>query len=157
MFFQPTRTFLVLATAALLLLDPNSPTAWSAPPAVAAEPPARREPAVDDATLAPDDEPLGDPPGPPPSSNKPPKVVNFSGRRDSPGVWVLSGKVEDENPAGLTVRFGGLNAAKGHTAIADANGNFTITIDLGNVTGEVWALTTDAEGLESNYAYWDII
>lgn len=156
MFFRSSPAILVLAIAALLLY-PNSPTAWSATPAIAAEPAVWQDSAVDVDTLSPDDEPLGDPPSPPPSSNKPPKVVNFSGRRDSPGVWVLSGKVEDEKPAGLTVRFGGLNAAKGYTAITDANGNFTITIDIGNVTGEVWARTTDAEGLESNYAYWDII
>lgn len=156
MFFRPTRTVLLLASVSLFLLDANCPTARSAPPTLAAEPSAGRESAVDDASLAPDDEPLGDPPAGG-SSNKPPKVVNFSGVRDSPGVWVLSGKVEDENPAGLTVRFGGLSGVQGQTIITDANGNFSITVNVGNARGEVWAQTTDAQGVDSNFAYWDII
>lgn len=151
----------VLATATLLLLDPNCPGAWHSPPAASTGQAVWQESPPDvggfgpPATLSPDDEPLGDPPPPPLSPNRPPVIKNF--RHTVAGTLVtFTGKVEDENPGGLTVRFGGPAALGNRATMTDASGNFTLTIDMGNQTGEVWARTADAEGVESGYVYVNV-
>jgi hypothetical protein len=161
MSFRPTRALLFLATVALLLLAPNGLIAWNAPPAASDGPAAWPEPAADEGglespgALAPDDEPLGDPPPPPPPSNKPPVIKNFT--HTVAGTLVtFTGQVVDENPAGLTVRFGGPSAMGNATTVTDANGNFTLIVNMGGQTGEVWSRTTDGQGLESAYAYTNV-
>lgn len=66
-----------------------------------------------------------------------------------PGWYKISGQVNAPAPGGLTVTFDGL--ASGKTATTDANGNFSIVIQVlqhGMITAE----TTDAWGQNSNVA-----
>lgn len=157
MSFRPTRAFLLLASATLLFLAPISPAAWPAAAVTAAgqRPAAEADTYVSPATLAPNDEPLGDPASPPPSSNKPPVIRNLKYTAEGTTI-TFTGKVEDENPGGLTVRFGGPSSMGNQTTMTDASGNFSHTVNMGGQTGEVWAKTTDAEGLESPYAYVNV-
>jgi hypothetical protein len=145
---RSNRALLLLASATLLLL-PNCLSAWGAPPTAG-------EGVVEwPATLAPDDEPLGDPPPSPPPSNKPPVIRNFT--HTAVGTVVtFTGRVEDENPGGLTVRLGGPAAMDNKAVTTDAAGYFTLTVNMGGQTGEVWARTTDREGLESASVYTNV-
>jgi hypothetical protein len=59
------------------------------------------------------------------------------------------GVVDDKDPAGLTVYFGGLLA--GRTAIVDRFGTFELIVALGSgIVGYVNAYTIDRDGLRSD-------
>jgi hypothetical protein len=154
MFFRLTRAPLLLAVAALLLLDPNCLADWNARPASGPESAVSGDALESPVDLAPDDEPLGDPfvPPPPPPANKPPVISGFKHTVQG-NVVIFTGKVEDENPSGLTVRFGGPPSMDGQVATTDASGNFTLSVNMGGQIGEVWSRTTDALGSQSAYAY----
>jgi hypothetical protein len=83
-------------------------------------------------------------------SNQPPAIVGFTASRNVGNLWTFSGTVEDEQPEGLVVRFGGLPSLAGKTAIAGAGGYFTITVELPpGENGIATAQTTDWFGLDS--------
>lgn len=89
------------------------------------------------------------------NNNLPPVISISEVNIIAPGYVRISGKVVDENPAGLTVNFSSttIPAINGRTATTDANGNYTITVYIGVGTrGDFWVQTTDAQGLESNLA-----
>lgn len=156
MFFRPTRETLSLVSVALLLLEPSLLGGGHASTAYAG--PAERQHAGGGSgfesheTPGPDDEPYGDPATPPPSSNKPPVIRNFTHTVQGT-VVIFTGTVVDENPSGLTVRFGGPSSMDNLSITTDTNGNFTLSVNMGGQTGEVWARATDAQGLDSVYAY----
>jgi hypothetical protein len=60
--------------------------------------------------------------------------------------WTFSGHVTDgQNPQNLVVTLNGLRDVQGKTATVDANGNYTITIELPpGETGTVTATVSDA-------------
>jgi hypothetical protein len=64
------------------------------------------------------------------------------------GNWTFSGTVTDEAPAGLTVTLAGPGAIQGRTATAQANGTWSVTVNLrAGVQGTVTATVTDWYGL----------
>jgi hypothetical protein len=99
------------------------------------------------------------PPAPAPDPNVAPQIVDFAAAEVSPGVFVFTGRVIDESPAGLTVTFGGVPSARGKTTTTRADGTFSLTITLrtdGTDAGTVTAKTRDMLGLESNTATVDV-
>jgi hypothetical protein len=85
---------------------------------------------------------------------QPPAIQNFTGTRTNTGIWVFTGVVADNNPAGITVTFGGL-ASGTTTTQADGSFSFTTTIAQGTF-GEVSAQATDALGLQSGIVNYPI-
>jgi hypothetical protein len=127
-----------LAAAALVL------ALCAAPPAAAADPAAGAEPRPYQ-----------------PAANNPPQVTEFQVTWVLGNLWLVSGKVIDENPAGLTVSFGGEpESFQNLTTKTDANGNFSFTIQLntnGTDNGLASAQTVDGKGLKSNVAMYMVI
>lgn len=92
-------------------------------------------------------------PLPPPPPNKAPKIVNFKGVCHPMGVVVFSGKVEDEDPAGLVVTFAAAAVSvDGQTATTKTDGTFELTVKMktdGSEAGTVEVTTVDKAGLAS--------
>src|SRR5262245_2681100 len=66
-----------------------------------------------------------------PPVNNPPLIVDFGCEEISPGLFVFSGTVIDEDPAGLTVTFtGDIPTLNGRTVLVDEDGTFTFVIQL---------------------------
>ena len=87
--------------------------------------------------------------------NMAPSITSFMAQRQLGNVWVFSGHVMDEYPAGLTVRLGGMPSLNGVTVVTDANGDFSVTLQLQDGEGgTATAQTTDWWGLDSNVADW---
>ena len=103
----------------------------------------------------PDATPLGDPPTGDPvliAPNAAPVIVNFSAREIVNGLFLIQGKVIDEAPGGLVVRFGGGTSANGLTVTTTADGTFSEIVQLrvdGTDSGFLTATTTDTQGLVS--------
>ena len=92
--------------------------------------------------------------GAPAIPNLPPKIKDFSWTANA-GIYTFIGKVEDEQPGGLTVRFGGLTSLEGQSTVTDANGNFSFSVALTNNVndrGAATAITRDVQGLDSSEA-----
>ena len=89
-------------------------------------------------------------------ANAAPVIENFQAEEISNGMFMFTGKVIDESPGGLVVRFGGsVMSVNGLTATTQADGRFTLIVQLkldGTDVGLVTAQTTDAQGLDSNVA-----
>lgn len=109
-----------------------------------------------------DGTPVGDPPGGPvvaqgsgaPAPNAAPEIVDFKSEQIANGLFLITGKVIDEAPGGLTVTFGGATSASG-TAVTHADGTFSWLAQLrtdGTDSGFLVATTVDAQGLESDEA-----
>src|SRR5438105_15042361 len=97
---------------------------------------------------------VGDPPTPPyeTGTNQPPQIVDFNAEQVSNGVFVISGHVVDENPAGLIVTLGGSTSASGIQIVCDSNGDFYATIRLktdGTDSGTITAKTVDDHNQQS--------
>jgi large repetitive protein len=86
-------------------------------------------------------------------TNTAPVISGFTAVQGVNGYWTFSGTVTDEHPEGLVVRFGGLNSLTGQKATVQADGTFSITVQLAaGETGTASAQTTDWWGLDSNLA-----
>lgn len=88
-----------------------------------------------------------------------PVIQNFEAARGANNVWTFTGKVVDESPAGLTVRFGGLMLLTSQTATVDENGNFTLTCVLDpmmTMSGNATAVVTDWWGISSDEV-WEFV
>ena len=85
-----------------------------------------------------------------------PAISDFTAVRTVNNVWTFSGRVGDEFPAGMVVKFGGLIELQNQAATVNADGTFSLTIELPNdVCGTATAGTTDVWGQASNTAqYW---
>ncbi|MBI5761028.1 MAG: Ig-like domain-containing protein [Planctomycetales bacterium] len=91
----------------------------------------------------------GPPPEEDPPTNDPPVIVGFGWANYSGTVYVFSGQVMDEHPAGLTVTFGG--TLEGFSATTAADGTFTFSKVLGpEDMGLVSASTVDNMGSMSS-------
>jgi hypothetical protein len=102
---------------------------------------------------------MGDPPVPPPggpgntATNNTPLIVEFTAQESGNGLFLVTGRVLDETPAGLTVTFGGGTSAAGLTVTTQADGTFSIAIQLrldGTDSGFLTATVTDQQGLVSD-------
>ena len=97
---------------------------------------------------------------PPPTGqtqpNQAPQIVDFAAEELGNGMFVFTGRVIDESPGGLTITFGGSVASMyGRTCTTDANGYFSIVVQLktdGTDVGWLLATTQDAQGASSNEA-----
>jgi hypothetical protein len=86
--------------------------------------------------------------------NYPPVISNFTAA-ESGNAWIFAGNVTDpdESVAGFTVTFGGLPSLNGKTTTVQANGTFSLTVQLGaKENGGATAQTVDTGGLPSNVA-----
>ena len=87
-------------------------------------------------------------------TNQAPQIVDFTAEELGNGMFLISGRVIDESPGGLTVKFGGSVATvNGRSCVTDANGYFSIVVQLrtdGTDEGWVSASTVDALGAASN-------
>lgn len=82
-----------------------------------------------------------------------PMISGFSAMRVIDDMWVFSGTVSDEHRAGLKVRLGGLTCLENKTVCTDANGYFSLTLEVPQgEQGTIWAQTADWWGLSSNVA-----
>jgi hypothetical protein len=81
-----------------------------------------------------------------------PVILDFACHVEDGNLWVFTGRVNDEYPEGLTIRFGGL--LQGHTTTVQADGTFSFTIILEpGTSGTVTAITTDWWGQDSEMEY----
>src|SRR5262245_13364026 len=88
-----------------------------------------------DGRLLPSASPLPPPPGPPSAdivpAHHPPVITSFTAVEVGPGLYRFTGTVAADNPAGLVVSFGGEPpSVQGQTATVDADGTFSILINL---------------------------
>jgi hypothetical protein len=88
-------------------------------------------------------------------TNQPPQIVDFAVVRLDTGRYQFTGRVIDEAPGGLAVTFGGVPTAVGQTTTTNADGTFSLTLQMqtdGSDMGTVTAVTQDVVGLWSNTA-----
>lgn len=79
-----------------------------------------------------------------------PVIVAFQAVLHEDNVWVISGRVEDESAAGLTVILNGLGIMNNVSVQVGANGSFTYSVVIpSTVHGVITAQTTDWFGLNS--------
>jgi len=92
----------------------------------------------------------------PGTTNNPPAIVDFAADGIGDGWYVISGRVVDEHPGGLTIRFGGdLATMDGQTTTTAADGTFSVLVCLktnGTDRGWLSAVTQDDLGQSSNVA-----
>lgn len=86
-----------------------------------------------------------------------PTIDTFTAYTNYANLWFFQGHVTDENACGLTISFGGLTQLAGQTAVVQADGTFSFSIQLpANITGTATAITTDWWGQNSNEAWFVI-
>lgn len=88
-------------------------------------------------------------------ANLPPEIVNFTATRVGTGLYLIEGRVVDENPGGLTITLGGSTSAAGETTTTLENGTFSLVVLLrtdGTDVGFITATTVDDHNLTSNEA-----
>ncbi|MBI1916875.1 MAG: hypothetical protein HYS12_19380 [Planctomycetes bacterium] len=86
-------------------------------------------------------------------TNSAPVIQDFTGTDLGSGLWQFTGRVVDEAAAGLVVRFSGLFTA---TTTVNADGTFSLTVNLGSQTGEVDCQVTDWWNVDSAMVAWFI-
>jgi hypothetical protein len=82
----------------------------------------------------------------------PPAIINFTAEQLGNGKFVITGQVVAVNPGGLTVTCGGETSASGMTTTTNADGTFSLTVQLrtdGTDSGYLTA-TTVVGGLSSS-------
>jgi hypothetical protein len=87
-------------------------------------------------------------------SSMPPMITSFTTSNVLGHIWTFTGHVADDYAAGLKITFGGsVQAVDGLTATVDADGNFSLTVEIADGdSGGVSAQTTDWWGQASNQA-----
>jgi hypothetical protein len=139
----PTGTARRVVLRVDLLEARHGPSSWGVPPAEGASAPVYGPPTSGGSSAA----------------ASPPIIVEFYAEPGGHGLYTFSGSVEDANPAGVVITFGGIPSMVGKTAQCDSAGNFSITVDLktdGSDTGTVTAYATDAAGLQSATDWVDV-
>jgi hypothetical protein len=90
-------------------------------------------------------------------TNQAPLIDDLKAREVTNGVFLVTGRVLDERPGGLTVWFGGVPSAEGYYAVTDADGYFSLYITLrtdGTDSGNLIASVTDDGGLsDEDFVY----
>lgn len=78
-----------------------------------------------------------------------PRITEFYATQIGGTIWRFYGTVQDEWTSGLTIHFGGLATLEGQTATVNADGTFSLSIELSQgEEGSVTAQTTD---------WWDLV
>jgi hypothetical protein len=88
-----------------------------------------------------------------PAPNEAPDIVDFTAREVGTGLFLVSGRVIDESPGGLTVTLDGDTAASGTTTTTLEDGTFSVLVRLptdGTGAGYITATTVDNRGLVSD-------
>lgn len=89
-------------------------------------------------------------------ANLPPEIQDFTAEQVGNGLFVFTGRVVDENPAGLFVRFGGdVPTMQDLSAEVQDDGTFILIVRMqtdGTDVGFVTATTVDAQGVVSDEA-----
>jgi hypothetical protein len=88
--------------------------------------------------------------------NDAPQIVDFSAREVGTGLFLVSGRVIDEAPGGLTVTLDGDTAANGLTTTTLGDGSFSLLVRLptdGTGSGYIIATTVDNQGLVSEEVF----
>ncbi len=86
-----------------------------------------------------------------PPQNQAPRIVDFEAEEITQGLFVVTGRVADESPGGLTVSFGGSTVAMGKTAVTASDGTFSLVVQLpvnGTGAGYLTATVKDLQGLQ---------
>jgi hypothetical protein len=85
--------------------------------------------------------------------NQRPVILDFHCEEVGNGLFLITGRVQDESPGGLTVTLGGTTSAAGATTTTLADGSFSMTVRLrvdGSDVGWITATVVDAQGLVSD-------
>jgi hypothetical protein len=85
-------------------------------------------------------------------ANQAPEIVDFNCEEVENGLFLITGRVVDEDPDGLVVTLGGGTSAAGTTIVCNSDGTFSILVTLrtdGTDTGYITATTTDDQNLDS--------
>jgi hypothetical protein len=92
--------------------------------------------------------------------NAVPVITDFDASETMAGLYMFSGQVVDENPANLTIYFGGSPVSMpGQTTVTESDGWFSFVIQLhtdGSDAGTVTAYTVDDAGQQSNLVMVDV-
>ena len=86
-------------------------------------------------------------------TNQPPEISNFTAREVTNGLFLVSGRVIDENPGGLVVTLGGSTSAAGTTTTTNDDGTFSVLVQLktdGTDSGWITATVVDEYGVQSD-------
>jgi hypothetical protein len=88
-----------------------------------------------------------------PYENQKPIITDLAYRYDATGHLIVTGRVIDEAPVGLTVRFK-LNGEEfgGNTTITQETGEFTLDLGTFGVWGNLTCTVTDLAGMTSDTA-----
>jgi hypothetical protein len=88
-------------------------------------------------------------------SSMAPQITKVTCSEGINNIWTFQGKVTDESAYGLTVTFSGLPSLQGRTVKVQADGSFTLIVQLQpGEEGTVQATVNDWWGLASNTAAW---
>ncbi len=85
-----------------------------------------------------------------------PQITNMLVTSAGQNTYVLTGRVIDESPGGLTFTLGGeVNAFRGQVVTVASDGTFSVTVTITDPLdqGQISAQVTDWWGLTSNVAY----
>ncbi len=91
-------------------------------------------------------------------SSNAPVIEDFGAIHGFGNIWIFRGRVVDESPAGLTIRFGGLSSLSGRTVTVDDDGTFSFarTLDPMMDGRTASAIVTDWFGIQSELVLCDV-
>jgi hypothetical protein len=90
-------------------------------------------------------------------SSSAPVIQDFAAVNSIGNIWTFTGRVVDNHPEGLTIRFGNIPALVGQTVTVRADGTFSFTCTLPAGTyGTASAITTGWWGLDSDPVYYAV-
>ena len=72
----------------------------------------------------------------------PPQILNFVGTHGTGNYWTFTGKVVDETPLTCHVQLGGVTALQTATVQINADGTFSVTVEMPPTT--TWVATAQA-------------
>lgn len=84
-----------------------------------------------------------------------PVITNFNRCAGSNArIWIITGSVVDESPAGLVISFSGADEVEAEHPVVRSNGNFVLVVEFApGFGGIISAQTTDWWGLTSDPVY----
>lgn len=97
---------------------------------------------------------------PPISINVRPVIEDFNVEPIANGTFFITGRVVDENVAGMIVTLGGSTSCAGQQITVNSDGTFTKIVQLatdGTDSGWITATTIDAEGWQSEEVDWEVV
>jgi hypothetical protein len=90
-------------------------------------------------------------------SSTAPVIQDFAAVNSIGNMWIFTGRVVDNHPEGLVIRFGGIAGLVGRTVTVRADGTFSLTCMLPAGThGTASAITTGWWGQDSDPVYYPV-